>query len=161
LPPVDDASVLAPARACAEQNLSSEPVCRLEQHNVVPALRAYPSGLEAGWPAAHHHHSAAGSIGALDRMRQRRFSPRRGIMQAVRTVLRLAVGRADTRPDPLLLTGFDLAHDMRVGDVSPGHRHHVEQSLAWRRAVAMSEIGAWNLATARHVDCRRDEPWAR
>ena len=110
--------------------MSAEPVRCLEQHNVVPALRAYPRGLEAGRPAAHHHDLAAGSIGALDRMRQRRFPPGRGIVQAVRTVLRLAVGRADTRPDPLLLTGFDLAHDMRVGDVSAGHRHHVEQSLA-------------------------------
>ena len=48
----------------------------------------------------------------------------------MRAVLRLAMCGADTRTDTLFLAGFDLANDMRVGDMGAGHRHHIEQFLS-------------------------------
>src|SRR4030095_9487334 len=55
LPPVDDAEqILAPARSCAEQNLSAESARGLEQHNGGPARRAYPAGLQGGWTRPQH-----------------------------------------------------------------------------------------------------------
>ena len=41
-----------------------------------------------------------------------------------------AEGRANAWTDALLLTGFDLPDDVRVGDVGARHAHHVDHALA-------------------------------
>lgn len=61
-------------------------------------------------------------------------------MQAGRPVLRLAVRGADAGPDLLLAAGLQLRHDMRIGDVRPCHRHHVEQPLT-DRISRRSDVG--------------------
>jgi len=55
---------------------------------------------------------------------------RGGIVRAVWPVLRLAMSGTDARKYAVLLAALDLAHDVRIGDVRPRHRHHVQQSLA-------------------------------
>ena len=43
-----------------------------------------------------------------------------------------AVGGAHARPDGVLLAQLDLAHDVRISEVRPGHADHVDLALAYR-----------------------------
>ena len=56
------------------------------------------------------------------------FASRRGVVNAVAMVH--AEGRADARTNAIFLAGFDLADDVRVGDVGARHADHVDDALA-------------------------------
>ncbi len=62
-------------------------------------------------------------------MRHRCLAARRGIVDAQRFAALVdaveAVGRAHAGPYAMFLPRRDLARDMRVGDVRPGHADHV------------------------------------
>ena len=131
-PPVDDAEqVLAPAGARGEQQLPAEPVGGLEQHDVVPALRAHARGLEPGRAAADHDDLAARSRGDASIACGRVVSRARS-RDCAGSAGGIATGNGwrRRRGGCVLVAGLDLAHDMRVGDVGARHRHHVEQALA-------------------------------
>ena len=97
------------------------------------ALRADPSGLQTGGAAAGDEHAAL-HRGRLDPVGQLALAAGRRIVEAGRTQLAHAVGRTHARAHPRLVPALELGDELRLRDMRPGHRDHVEQPLADRVA---------------------------
>ncbi len=132
-PPLDDAQqVLAPGVAGGQPDLTAGPRHRLEQHDVVAALAGDPGRLEPGRAGADDDH-APSRRRLRDLVRHRLLAARRRVVDAQRLAELVdpveAVRRPDARPDLGLAAGDDLAHDVRVGEVGPGHADEVDLAL--------------------------------
>ena len=129
-PPIGDGDdVLAPARRLRKPELAAELRRGFQERDVVAALGRDASRLEAGRPAADNDHAARGA-GAFDVVRHDGLAAGRGVVDADRPVLAHAMRHADAGADMRFHAGFELTHDVGVGDMRAGHRHHVEKALA-------------------------------
>ncbi len=103
----------------------------------MPALGTDPSGLEAAGASADHHDPAQHRCG-FDLVRHGQFAAGGGVVDA-QSLARLVdavetVRGAHARADGVLDPELDLAHEVWVGHMGPGHADHVDLALAHRVA---------------------------
>ncbi|MOA18823.1 hypothetical protein D3C78_1391650 [compost metagenome] len=127
--PVDDADHLAATLALRGQaDLSTGLIRHFEHRDVVATFAGHPCRLQARRAGADHHHLA------LDRrlgdfVGHGGFAASGGVVDAIRRAALIdavqAIVGADAGTDFLFALFDDLAHDVRVGHVRPGHADHV------------------------------------
>src|SRR5882757_4237946 len=128
--PVDDADhLLTGAAARCQTYLAARLAGRLINNDFVTALGSDTGGFEAAGTRSNHHDLAL-HFRTGDLVRHGEFTTRGSVVDAVRRATLVdaieTIIRADTGADVVLALLDDLAHDIRVGHVRPGHADHVD-----------------------------------
>ena len=129
--PIHDADELAPPRMRRGQpKLSARRVLGLEKRDLMAALGRDARCFETGRAGSDHHHLAGLLDVTDDLMPEGGFAPGGRIVDAERLGADIAtvdaIGRAHAGPDVVFAAFHDLAGDMGIGEMRPGHADEVE-----------------------------------